>query len=119
MKEKQGDLQRLQHIIACIEDLEDMMKGVDDDAFYRNTEKKYAVERVLEIIGEAVNKISTDTLSKSTSAIPWRDIVDFRNLVTHEYFRVDYTMVYKIATEEIPNVKTAVEDLFDQLQSTN
>lgn len=92
------------------------MKGVDADAFYENSEKKYAVERILEIIGEAVNKISIQTLKKSSQPIPWRDIVDFRNLVTHEYFRVDYTMVYQLATEEVPKVKSAIEALIEELQ---
>lgn len=65
MKEKPGDLQRLQHIAKCIADLEQMLNGVDADSFYRNNEKKYAVERVLEIISEAVNKVSAETLAKS------------------------------------------------------
>jgi uncharacterized protein with HEPN domain len=116
MKDKSGDLQRLNHIIRCITDLEEILQGVDADSFYRNSEKKYAVERVLEIIGEAVNRISTETLEKSNLPIPWRDIVDFRNLITHEYFRVDYTMVYKIATEEIPKVKTAILYLIDEIK---
>ncbi len=105
---KPGDLARLQHVHKCISDLEQIMKEVDADAFYANSEKKYAVERVLEIIGEAVHKISPETLAKSHHGIPWRDVVDFRNLVTHEYFPVDYTMVYKIATEEVPKVKSAI-----------
>jgi len=116
MKEKLGDLQRLQHISKCISDLEEILKDVDADAFYRNSEKKYAVERVLEIIGEAVNRISEQTLAKSNQSIPWRDIVDFRNLVTHEYFRVDYTLVYKLAIEEIPKVKSAIIFLITEVQ---
>ena len=116
MKEKVGDLLRLQHISKCISDLEEILKGVDADSFYRNSEKKYAVERVMEIIGEAINNTSKETLAKSNQPIPWRDVVDFRNLVTHEYFRVDYTMVYKLATEEIPKVKTAIQFLIAEIQ---
>ena len=116
MKEKPGDLARLQHIFNCISDLEQILKDVDEDSFYRNNEKKYAVERVLEIIGEAVNKISPQTLAKSHHGIPWRDVVDFRNLVTHEYFRVDYTLVYKLATEEVQKVKSAIQFLINELQ---
>ena len=110
-----GDLVRLHPIKNCISDMENMLNGVDEDTFYRNNEKKYATERLLEIIGEAVNKISGETLLKSKNAIPWRDIIDFRNLITHEYFRIDYTMVYKIATEEIPVVKQEVEYLIAEL----
>jgi uncharacterized protein with HEPN domain len=116
MREKPSDLARLQHILRCVSDLEEILHNVDEDAFYRNTEKKYATERVLEIICEAVNRIAPETLAMSNHKIPWRDIVDFRNLVTHEYFRVDYTLVYKIATEEIPKLKWAVASLEEELQ---
>lgn len=116
MKDKLGDLQRLNHIHDCISDLEEILQGVDADLFYRSNEKKYATERILEIIGEAVNKISAQTLALAEQPIPWRDIVDFRNLVSHEYFRVDYTVVYKIATEEIPLLKKAIEFLITKLE---
>ncbi|MCG3165659.1 MAG: hypothetical protein POELPBGB_01427 [Bacteroidia bacterium] len=116
MKDKLGDLQRLKHIHGCISDLEEILHRVDADSFYRSSEKKYATERILEIIGEAVNKISPMTLALSEQSIPWRDIVDFRNLVSHEYFRVDYTMVYKIATQEIPTLKKVVALLITKLE---
>ena len=116
MKERSGDLQRLLHISKCISDLEEILKGVDAGSFYSNTEKKYAVERVMEIIGEAINKTSAQTLAKSKHPIPWRDVVDFRNLITHEYFRVDYTIVYKLATEEIPRLKDTIQFLIEELK---
>lgn len=70
MKGKAADLQRLQHIHTCIADLEEMLRDIDSDSFYRNNEKKYAVERVLEITGEAVNNISEETRSLSDITVP-------------------------------------------------
>jgi len=63
-----------------------------------------------------VKRIAPETLAMSNHKIPWRDMVDFSNLITHEYFRVDYTLVYKIATEEIPKLKSAVAFLVGELQ---
>jgi uncharacterized protein with HEPN domain len=117
MKEGLGDLLLLKHVKKCIDDLMYIMNGVDADTFYRVTEKKYAVERVLEIIGEAINHISPETLGKADKVISWRDIVDFRNLVSHEYFRVDYTMVYKIATEGVLDLRITIENLIEQLEN--
>ncbi len=111
MKGKSSDILRLEHIVSCIEDLSQIMDGVGEDLFYSSPEKRYAVERILEIIGEAVNRISEDTLSLSHHGIPWRDIVDFRNVVTHEYFRIDYTLVYAIVRDEIPQLRIAVNFL--------
>ena len=73
----------------------------------------------MEIIGEAVNKVSKQTLKKSNQPIRWRDIIGFRNIVTHEYFRVDYTIVYKIAIEEIPKLKAAIAFMIEELQKQN
>ena len=115
MKGKTADLVRLKHISNCISDLEEILKGVDADSFYRSNEKKYAVERILQIIGEAVNRISEQTLEKASHSFRWRDVVDFRNLITHEYFRVDYTIVYKLATEEIPKLKSVIQSLIEEL----
>ncbi len=117
MKEESGDLYRLKHVKKCIDDLMQIMNGVNADSFYRDTEKKYAVERVLEIIGEAINHVSPVTLGKANKEISWRDIVDFRNLVSHEYFRVDYTMVYKIATESVLELQTTIDYLIQQLEN--
>lgn len=111
MKGEASDLLRLKHIIKCAEEIEVILSGITEDQFYNNIEKKYAVERLLEIIGEAVNRITPSTLALSKRDIPWRDIVDFRNLVSHEYFRVDYTIVFQIATSEIGAVKDAAEEL--------
>jgi uncharacterized protein with HEPN domain len=50
MKSEMSDLNRLYHVRDCITDLNAILKGVDEDAFYRSAEKRYAVERILEII---------------------------------------------------------------------
>jgi uncharacterized protein with HEPN domain len=116
MKSELGDLQRLKHVRQCISDLQGMLSGVDEDAFYRDTQKKYATERIFEIIGEAINNVSPDVLKNASQVIPWRNIVDFRNIVSHEYFRVDYTIVYEIATEKRAELKPVIEDLIMQLE---
>lgn len=118
MKGNNADLSRLKHISACLNDLHEIMYGVEENVFYASTEKKYAVERILEIIGEAINRISEETLSLSDHEIPWRDIIDFRNLVTHEYFRIDYTLVYGIVKNEIPRLEEAVHFLIEKLSNS-
>ena len=113
MKGETGDLLRLRHILKCTEEIEAILAGVTESDFYNSLEKKYAVERLLEIIGEAVNRIEPSTLALSKRNIPWNDIVDFRNFVSHEYFRIDYTIVYQIATTEIYPVKQAVQEIVE------
>ncbi|MGB2926648.1 MAG: DUF86 domain-containing protein [Limnothrix sp.] len=62
----------------------------------------------LQIIGEAARSISDETYEKYPQ-IEWRNIIDFRNLLVHEYFRIDLKIVWKIVETEIPKLKRQVQ----------
>lgn len=64
----------------------------------------------LQIIGEAARSMSVQTKEKH-SEINWRDIVDFRNLLVHEYFRVDLQIVWQIIEQEIPTLKKQINSI--------
>ncbi|MEM7590430.1 MAG: HepT-like ribonuclease domain-containing protein, partial [Cyanobacteria bacterium P01_A01_bin.83] len=40
--------------------------------------------------------------------INWQDIIDFRNLLVHEYFRVDLQVIWQIIEQEIPILKQQI-----------
>ena len=64
----------------------------------------------LQIVGEAARSMSTETRKKH-SEINWRDIIDFRNLLVHEYFRVDLQIVWQIVEQEIPTLKQKIDTI--------
>jgi len=59
-----------------------------------------AVEKELEIVGEAVRRIS-DGFKLSHANVPWRRIAGLRNVLIHEYREVDLDELWRIATVEI------------------
>ncbi|NJN74455.1 MAG: DUF86 domain-containing protein [Limnothrix sp. RL_2_0] len=61
----------------------------------------------LQVIGEAARSTSEATQQKY-ARIDWRNIIDFRNLLVHEYFRVDIKIVWKIIETEIPKLKRQI-----------
>lgn len=61
-----------------------------------------AIMRELEILGEASKMILQANEFKKFVNPDWRVIVDFRNLISHEYFGIDYAEIFKILTIEIP-----------------
>ena len=61
----------------------------------------------LQIIGEAARSMSTQTKEKH-SDIDWQDIIDFRNLLVHEYFRVDLKIIWQLVEQEIPQLKQQI-----------
>ncbi len=64
----------------------------------------------LVIIGEAVKGVSEQTKAKRPD-IPWRQIAGLRDLLTHEYFRIDMTEIAKIVERDLGPLDEAVKAL--------
>ena len=78
---------------------------------------RLAVERKLEILGEAARRVSED-LRRDHPEIPWRDIVGLRNVISHQYDKVDYGEVYTIVRERIPGLIVSIEPLVPPIPGT-
>ncbi|MCM1982879.1 HepT-like ribonuclease domain-containing protein [Lyngbya confervoides] len=63
-----------------------------------------------QVIGEAARSVSEATRAKY-SEVPWQDIIDFRNLLVHEYFRVNLNVVWLIVERELPPLKAQVSEI--------
>ncbi|MEN1968527.1 HepT-like ribonuclease domain-containing protein [Lentibacillus sp. N15] len=55
-------------------------------------------------MGEAANKIPKELRDKYPE-VPWRKMSDLRNLLIHEYFGIDFSIVWVVATQNIPEIK--------------
>lgn len=63
----------------------------------------FALVRAIEIVGEAGSKVSAPTREVTTD-VPWSLIVSMRNRLVHAYFDIDHEVVWKTATEELPQL---------------
>jgi len=72
-----------------------------------------AFVRSLEIIGEAVKNLPSEFREKY-SEIPWKEIAGMRDKLIHEYFGVNYRIVWKIVQQEIPRLKEQVERIMEK-----
>ncbi|MEM8604701.1 MAG: HepT-like ribonuclease domain-containing protein [Cyanobacteria bacterium P01_H01_bin.121] len=61
----------------------------------------------LQVIGEAARSLS-ETMRMSHNQVAWQDIIDFRNLLVHEYFRVSLDIVWSIVEQELPTLETQI-----------
>jgi uncharacterized protein with HEPN domain len=98
------------HIRDSIREIEKFTKGVSRDKFFKSSLIQSAVIRQIEIIGEAARNLTAD-YKKKHSSIPWRDIVDMRNKLIHEYFGIDKQVVWNTITLDLPQLKTHIDNL--------
>ena len=88
---------RIQHILECIEEIKTALDKHTFDKFSTNHVLRIAVVKWLEIIGEAANHISEQTKAQNDQ-IEWRKMIGMRNIVVHEYFGINYEVIWEIAT---------------------
>jgi uncharacterized protein with HEPN domain len=71
-----------------------------------------AIVRNLEIIGEASGKLPGEIKDKYPS-VEWKKIANFRNLLAHEYFGIDYEILWDIINNKIPNLQQIITDIIN------
>jgi len=98
----------LEHILQECEFLVKKSGGLVFEDFIENPVLMRAFVRSLEVIGEAVKNLP-DEFRKKYPEIPWREIAGMRDKLIHEYFGVNYRIVWKTVQQEIPKLKERVE----------
>ena len=88
--------------------------GISLDDFLKNEMMELAVERQLEIMGEAARRIS-DTFKKEHSEIPWRQIIGQRNILIHEYGEILEDRIWETVNTDIPALILKLELLIPPL----
>jgi len=96
----ENDLSFLIDIIDCIVDIMEFTKGISFHEFERDKMRKLAVERQLEVIGQAANKISKETQSVLGN-IPWGNIIGLRNKLAHDYGEILAERIWAISEKPI------------------
>lgn len=100
----------LQDILDSGESIQTYVQGVTFEQFERERMRYSAVIREFEIIGEAVGKLP-EVMKDRFPDVPWQDIKDFRNLLTHEYFGIDLQIVWNTVQSDLPQLLAAVKEM--------
>ena len=74
--------------------------------FFKNEMLQDAISKRIEVVGEAANKISANT-RKSMPDVPWKELIENRNFLTHVYFKTSLPKLWDSATNLIPKTETA------------
>lgn len=103
--ESNRDIVRLKHILDECSQVEQFLLSSDRDALL-----EAALERKYIIIGEACRAVSAE-LKKRYPLIPWADIIAMRNILVHEYYKVERATLWDVAEHKIPALKDWIQGI--------
>lgn len=104
---KRDKLLLLDDMLLAAQKIKQYTKDLDYNVFLADDKTLDAVVRNFEIIGEAANRIDPD-FRESNPEIEWKRIRGFRNRIVHDYFGIDYEIVWSI-------IESYLDELIDWL----
>lgn len=106
----------LQEMAQSIAQILSYTKAVSFSEFVGNTMLCDAVQRQFEILGEATSHVPF-SIQKKFKDIPWSMMYSLRNHIAHEYFDVDYEILWEIIQHDLPNDLENLKQMQKQLPS--
>lgn len=95
------DIVRVKHMIDAAEEILYFTSGKNRHDLYINRMLSLSIVHLLEIIGEAANKVSPE-FQRKYDKIPWKSIVGMRNRLIHGYYDINLDIVWKTVVADIP-----------------
>jgi uncharacterized protein with HEPN domain len=106
----------LEDIVLSMQRVQEYITGLDFHHFKRDYKTVDAVVRNFEVIGEASKNLSESIKSKYPH-VPWKEMYRLRNRISHEYFGIDYEIIWHIVTKHLPVNFKDVSEILEKEQS--
>lgn len=84
------------------------LADVEETGFAANEEKRWAVVSQLLVIGEGVRRLSSRFRAQHAQ-VPWQQIAGMRNRLIHEYDKINWSLVWRTATQDVPPLLEVLE----------
>ena len=106
-------------VFVCIDTIYRYLKNIHNPIEFVSNEVVFKiVTHELEIVGEATNNLLKDTSIQHLVKPAWRDVVNFRNVISHEYFGLNFEEIFDIVTTEVPLFEQELLVLAQQIKHT-
>ena len=107
----------LQDMLVATQKILRYTRGLDYEAFLSDDRTVDAVVRNFEIIGEAASRLEQE-FRTTHPEIEWNRIRGFRNRIVHDYFGIDYRIVWTIIESYLEDLINALESIIDELKDS-
>jgi uncharacterized protein with HEPN domain len=103
---------RVRDVLAAIAEIREFTNEITFEEFQNDRKTIRAVLYNLAIIGEAVRNIPPD-VETSHPEIPWDDVRGMRNIVIHEYFQVNLSIIWQTLQEDLVLLEVSLRQLMN------
>jgi uncharacterized protein with HEPN domain len=100
---------RLADIIEAIERIRRVLDGVTLEAFEQSWEKRWLVERGIEVISEASRHL-TDDIKERRTEVPWSKVAGIGNVLRHAYDHVAPDVLWKLAQDDLATIESVCRE---------
>jgi len=114
MKQPERDAAYLWDMLESAKQTHALAADLTVELLLDDVRSRYAIERGLEIIGEAARRVSSTTQSEYPE-IPWKGIIGFRNVLAHEYGAIDYERLYAVLEKGVPKLISDLQRIVDSI----
>jgi uncharacterized protein with HEPN domain len=114
MPPEKQDAAYLWDMLEAAREVVALVVGMRHAQYVSDRKTQLAVERAVEIIGEAARKIS-DGYKAAHGAIPWRKIIAQRHVLAHEYGEIKQDRMWVVATVNVPELIGQLEAMIPPL----
>jgi len=110
MRRDERDEGLLRDMLKACREAQDFMQGASVGDFLEDRRLALAVERCLEIVGEAAGRMSPG-FRNAHPEIPWQRIRGLRNILAHDYGFVDSDAIYNVAKDDVPVLAATLDSI--------
>jgi len=96
--------------LECIAEIEGYVKGFTEIKFAKSSLIQDAVTRRLEILGQDVKNLPEEIKTNHPS-VPWKNIAGSRDILAHDYFQVDYGIIWETVRKDLPLLKKEIKKI--------
>jgi uncharacterized protein with HEPN domain len=100
----------LRDILEHAEKSQNFVAGMTQEEFLGDDKTVFAVIRALEVVGEASKKVP-QAVKEEYAHVPWREMAGTRDKLIHDYFGVNRVVIWKTATEDIPELLPMIRQI--------
>lgn len=108
--------QYIQDILEAMQAAESFVQDASLEEVERDLQKKMALQRAFEIIGEAIKQLDS-SLRERYPDVPWDDMAGMRDVLIHQYFAVELEVVWDTIHNRFPSIESHLRRILNDLDA--